>query len=78
MIKNCLYVKYAFESKYELLINANQNAGTKNLKNPKVFINYSEKVEHVYENLEDYNQTKEGRVLIVFDTMIAARESIKS
>ena len=75
--KICLYVKDPFESKYKLLINANQNVGTKNLKNPKVFDDYSQTVQHIHENLEDYNQTKERRVLIVFDIMIACRESKK-
>ena len=31
----------------------------------------------VYENLDDYNQTKKRRVLIVFDDMVADMESNK-
>ena len=65
--KICLYVKDPFESKYELLINVRTN----NFKNPRVSIAYSQTVEYVCETLEDYNQTKESRELIVFDTMIA-------
>ena len=41
------------------------------LKNPKAFTNYSQTIDDVYENLEDYNPSDEGRVLIVFDDMIA-------
>ena len=37
------------------------------IKNPKVFIDYSQATDDVYENLEDYNPTKKRKVLIVFD-----------
>ena len=37
-----------------------------NLKNPKIFTDYSRKMNDVYDDLEGYNQTKERRVLIVF------------
>ena len=32
-----------------------------------MFIHYSQAVDHVYENLEDYGPTKKRRVSIVFD-----------
>ena len=57
-------VKDSFESKYQLLINGR---GIENLKNPKVFIDYSQTIDDVCEVLEDYNPTKKRRVLIVFD-----------
>ena len=47
----------------------------KKLKNPKAFIYYSQTVDDVYENLEEYGPTKKRRVLIVFDDMIADMES---
>ena len=49
----------------------------KELKNPKAFIDYSQTIDGVYENVEDYNQTKKRKVLIVFDDMIADMESNK-
>ena len=73
-----LYIKDPFESKYQLLINGREKLGIDNLKNPKAFIDYSQTIDDVYENLEDYNPTKKRRVLIVFDDMIADMESIKS
>ena len=76
--KNYLYVKDPFKSKYQLLINGREKVGIENLKNPKAFIDYSQTIDDVYENLEDYNPTKKRRVLIVFDDMIADMESIKS
>ena len=51
--------------------------GIKELKNPKAFINHSQTVDGVYENLEDYNPTKKIKVLIVFDEMIADMEANK-
>ena len=72
-----LYVKDPFESKYQLLINGREKVGIENLKNLKAFIDYSQIIDGVYENLEDYNTTKKRRVLIAFDDMIADMESNK-
>ena len=47
------------------------------LKNPKVFIDYLQTVDDVYENMKDYNPTRKKRVLIVFDDMTADVESKK-
>ena len=47
------YVKDPFESKYQLLINRREKVGIENLKNPKAFIDYSQTIDDVYENLED-------------------------
>ena len=75
--KICLYVRDPFESKYQLLINGRENVRIENLKNSKAFIDYLQTIDDVYENLEVYNLTKERRVLIVFDDMIAVMESNK-
>ena len=72
-----LYIKDPFESKYQLLVNGKEKVGIANLKNPNAFIDYSQTIDEVYENLEDYNPTKKRRVLIVFDDMIADMESNK-
>ena len=40
-----------------LLMNEKKVA-IKKLKNPKTFIDYSQKIDDVYENLEDYKPTK--------------------
>ena len=55
-----LYLKYPLESKYQLLINGREKVGIENLKNPKTFIDYSQIVDDVYENVEDYNPAKKG------------------
>ena len=58
-----------------MLINERERVGTEILKNPKAIIDYSQTIDDVYENLEDYNTTKKRRVLIVFDDMIADMKS---
>ena len=72
-----LCVKDLFESNYHLHINEREKDGIEILKIPKAFIDYSQAIDDVYENLENYNPTKKRRVLIVSDDMIADLESNK-
>ena len=65
------------ELKYQLLINGRKKVGIKKLKNPKAFIDYSQTIDDIYKNLEDYNPTKKRRVLTVFDDIITDMESNK-
>ena len=55
-----LYVKDAFESKYQFLIKEREEIKIENLKNPKAFIDYSQTIDDVYENLKDHNSKREG------------------
>ena len=49
-------VKDLFESKYQLFVDRREKVGIKKLKHSKAFIDYSEIINNVYENLEDYIQ----------------------
>ena len=60
-----------------MLINGREKVGIKTLKSPKAFIDYSQAIDDVYKNLEDYNPTKKSIVVMVFDDMIADMESNK-
>ena len=51
--KICLYVKDLFESKHQMHINGRKKVGIEILENPKAFIDYSQTIDNVYENLED-------------------------
>ena len=53
-----LYIKDPFESMYQLLANRRENVGINYEKNPKTFSDYSQKIDDVYENIEDYNPKK--------------------
>ena len=44
----------------------------------KAFIDYSQIIDHIYENLDYYNPTKKRRALIVFDDTIADMEPNKN
>ena len=50
----------------------------KKLENTKAFIDYSQTIDDIYENLEDYNPRRQRRAWIVFDDMIADMESNKT
>ena len=71
-----LNIKDPLESKYQLLINGREKLGIEILKNPKAFIDYSQTINDVYENLEEHNPTKERRLLKRFDDMIDSRYGI--
>ena len=66
-----LYAKDLSEPKYEYLIKNRENAGIKHLNDSKAFIEYSNTMNDVYENIDNYNPNKKRKVLIVFDDMIA-------
>ena len=76
-----LFVKIPFKSKYQSLINGREKSGIKKLKSLKAFIDCSQKIDAVYENLVGYNLTKKRKVLIAFHDMITdviANKQIKS
>ena len=63
--------KIHMKKKYQYLINKRENVGLNHFNDPKAFIEYSNDMQDVYKNIEDYNPTKKRKVLIVFDDMIA-------
>ena len=66
-----LYAKDPYEAKYHYLINKRKKVGLDHLKDPKAFMEYSNDMEDVYKNIENYNPGKKRKILIVFDDMIA-------
>ena len=41
------------------------------MNDPKAFIEYSQRMDDVNNNIDDYNLTRKRKILIVFDDMIA-------
>ena len=66
-----MYTKYLSEPKYELLIKRCEDAVTKHLNDPNVFIECFNTMDDVHENIDDYNPNKKRKVLNVFDDIIA-------
>ena len=66
-----LYAKDPYETKYQYLINKREKMGLDHLNDPKAFMEYSNDMQDVYKNIEDYNPRKKRNILIVFDDMIA-------
>ena len=66
-----LYARDLSEPKYEYLIKKRKDAGIKDLNDPNAFIECSDTMDDVYENINDYNLSRKRKILIVFDDMIA-------
>ena len=66
-----LYAKNLSDSKYEFLIKKLKDVGTKYCNDPNAFIECSNRMDDVYQNIDDYNPTRKRKILIVFDDMIA-------
>ena len=70
-------MKYIYTQKihmkkiYQFLINKRESTGLKHFNDPKAFIEYSNDMQDVYKNIEEYNISKKRKILIVFDDMIA-------
>ena len=60
-----LYEKDPYEAKYQYLIKKREKVGLDR------FIEYSNDMQDVYKNIDDYNPNKKCIILIVFDDMIA-------
>ena len=50
-----LYAKDSHEAKYQFLINKRESTGLKYFNDPKAFIGYSNDMEDVYKNINEYN-----------------------
>ena len=66
-----LYEKDPYEVKYQHLINKCEKVGLNHFNDPKAFMEYSNDMQDIYKNIEDYIPHKKRKVLIVFDDMIA-------
>ena len=66
-----MYVKDPYETKFKFFINKRESTGLKHFNDPKAFSEYSNDIQDVYKNTDDYNPDKENKILTVFDDMIA-------
>ena len=66
-----LHSKDPYEAKHQLLIIKCECADLKEYNDFKAFTAYSNDMDGVYENIEEYNPNKEHKILIIFYDMIA-------
>ena len=66
-----LYARDLNEPKYKILIKKRENAGIKHLNDPNEFIECSNTMNDVYENIHDYNLSRKRKILVIFDDTIA-------
>ena len=65
-----LYAKDLSEPKYEYLIKNRENAGIKHVNDSNAFIECSNTMDDIYENIDNYNPSRKRKILIIFDDMI--------
>ena len=66
-----MYAKDLSEPKYKYLIKNRKNAGIKHVNDGNAFIEYSNTMDDVYKNIDDYNPNRRRKILTVLDDMIA-------
>ena len=66
-----LHAKDLSEPKYEFLIKKRKDVGIKYCNDPNAFIECSNTMDDVYQNIDDYNPSRKRKILFVFDDMIA-------
>ena len=66
-----LHAKDLSESKYEFLIKKHTDVGTNDFNDPNAYIECSNTMNDVYENIDDYNPSRKRKILIIFDDRIA-------
>ena len=66
-----LYAKDPYRAKYQLLIKKIESTSLKYLNDLKPFFEYSNNMNDIYQNIEEYNPNKKPKMLIVFDDIIA-------
>ena len=58
MIKLFLYANDPYKAKYQCLINKKESTGLEYLNDSKAFIEYSNDMNEIYKNIEEYNRKK--------------------
>ena len=66
-----MFAKNLSDPKHEFLIKKHEDTGIKHLTDLNVFIECSNNMDDIYENINEYNPTKRRKILILFDEMIA-------
>ena len=71
MIKYIYTLKTQKKKSTNFLINNREQARIKKLNDPHAFIEYSNDMNDVLDDINNYNKNRDKKVLIIFDDMIA-------
>ena len=71
--KMYLYARDLDKSKYKVLIKKRKDAGIKHLNDPNAFIECSNMMDDVYENIHDYNSSRKA-IIIIKELFIRCRK----
>ena len=66
-----LYAKDIGEDKYNYLINKREQAGIKNLNDPKAFIEFSDDMSDAPDDIKNYTKNRDKKVRTVYDDMMS-------
>ena len=66
-----LYAKDPYEAKYQFSVSKQESKDLKHFNDSKAFIEYSNDLDDIYKNIEEYDRNKKAKISIVFDDMIA-------
>ena len=66
-----MYTKDPHEARHQFLIKKREDVGTKHFNDSKAFIEYSNNMDDIYKNIEEYNPNKKLKMLIFFHDMTA-------
>ena len=69
--KDYSYAENPYEAKHQYLINKKESTGLKRFNGSEAFIEYSNDMNDIYKNIEEYNPNKKRKILSVFDDLIA-------
>ena len=57
-----LYTKDPYEAKYQLLTNERESTGINYINDSKAFTEYSNDMDNIYKNIEEYNSNKKQKI----------------
>ena len=69
-VNNFEWMKDTSQLNEDFIKNCNEDVGTKHLNDFKGFISYSNNVDDIYKNIEEYYPSKKCKILIVFNDII--------
>ena len=71
------YANDPYEAKHQFLINKRESTELKHFHDSKAFIEYSNKINNLYTNIEEFNPNKKRTILITFHDKIVDMLSIE-